>query len=661
MNRLADEGSPYLRQHAENPVHWYPWGEEAFEAARAADKPIFLSIGYSACHWCHVMAHESFEDDATAAVVNELFVSVKVDREERPDVDAVYMEALQAMSGSGGWPLTAFLTPDGRPFFTGTYFPRVGGHGHPAFLDVCRAVHDAWVTRRDDLLEQADLIVEHLRSTSLTAGSELPDPVALGAARDTLIAQHDAEFGGFGTAPKFPRTMSLELLLRHHARTGDAEALAVVTRSLDHMAAGGIHDHLGGGFARYSVDRQWLVPHFEKMLYDQALLARTYLHAWQVTGEPRHRRVVDDVLGYVLTDLRHPLGGFYAAEDADSEGVEGRFYVWTPEQIREVLGHDAAPAIEWWGVTDAGNFEGANILHRMHAVGAPDPEPPFVADLRRRLLEARAERTRPGLDDKVLTEWNGLVIATLAEAGAATGNEAWVDAATTAADHLLRRHRDDQGRWMRSWQDDGRGGRARHLAMAADHAALLDAFVRLAEATGVARWVDEARSVADQMLALFWDDDSAGLFTTGHDAERLVSRAKDLLDDATPSANSMAAVGLVRLAALTGEDRYRDRATDIVALVGATAAEHPAALAHLLAAFDLLVHGVEEIAVVGDVPELVQVVHQRYLPGAVLAWGEPYDSPLWEGREDGRAYVCRDFTCHQPVATPEELAAQLAG
>src|SRR4051812_24035507 len=362
MNRLADETSPYLRQHADNPVDWRPWGEEAFAEARASDRPILLSIGYSACHWCHVMAHESFEDPATAAVMNELFVNIKVDREERPDVDAVYMEAVQAMTGSGGWPLTAFITPDGEPFFTGTYFPPEPSHGRPSFLQVCHAIDDAWKHRRNELAEQAAKVTAHLAAPNLAGADGDVDATILDDARDRLVQEHDARWGGFGGAPKFPQTMSLELLLREHARTGDAEALAVVTRSLDAMAAGGIHDHLGGGFARYSVDQRWLVPHFEKMLYDQALLARVYLHAWQVTGVARHRQVVEDTLGYVLRDLRHPAGGFFSAEDADSEGVEGRFYVWTPEEITEVLGLDAGPAMAWWGVTPHGNFEGTTIL-----------------------------------------------------------------------------------------------------------------------------------------------------------------------------------------------------------------------------------------------------------------------------------------------------------
>ena len=658
MNRLADETSPYLRQHADNPVDWRPWGEEARAEARASDRPIFLSIGYSACHWCHVMAHESFEDPAVAKVVNELFVPVKVDREERPDVDAIYMEATQAMTGSGGWPLTAFLTPAGEPFFTGTYFGPDASHGRPSFLQVCRAVDDAWRNRRGELEDQAARLTAHVASSSLRSATGSADVAALDGARDRLVADHDPGRGSFGGAPKFPQTMSLDLLLRRHARTGDDDALAVVTRSLDAMAAGGIHDHLGGGFARYSVDDRWLVPHFEKMLYDQALMARVYLHAWQVTGADRYQQVLTDTIGYVLRQLRHREGGFFAAEDADSEGVEGKFYVWTPEQFHRALGIDAEPAMAWWGVTEGGNFEGSTILNRLHA-SAEEPEPPLIADARRRLLEARDERVRPGLDDKVLTEWNALMVATLAEAGAATGNRLWTDEAVRTAEFLLTHLRTPEGRWLRSWQDDGDAGRAQHLALGVDHAALVEAFTRVAEATGQARWIVAARAVADEFIRLFWDSEDGGFFTTGDDAERLIARTKDVMDNATPSANSTAALALLRLAALTGDERYRRHGEAAVATVAGVAAQHPAAFAHLLASVDLMVQGVDEVAVVGDAPALVLAVQTRYLPGAVLAWGEHYESPLWEDRRDGHAYVCRDFTCAAPVTDAAALVAQL--
>ncbi len=659
MNRLAAETSPYLRQHADNPVDWYPWGEEAFAAAHQLDRPVLLSVGYSACHWCHVMAHESFEDPETAAVMNELFVNVKVDREERPDVDAVYMEATQAMTGSGGWPMTVLMTPDGQPFFCGTYFPKAAHHGRPGFVDLCRAADDAWRNRRDELLDQAGRLTEHLGRTSLTSDGDLPDAAVVERARDQLLAQHDRRWGGFGGAPKFPQTMALELLVRRHSTTpgGDAEALAAVTTTLDAMASGGIYDHLGGGFARYSVDQMWLVPHFEKMLYDQALLTKVYLHAWQATGEARFLQIVTETIGYVLRDLHHPAGGFNSAEDADSEGVEGKFYVWTLDQLHDVLGPDADAAAAHWGVTAAGNFEGATILNRMHARGRWDRSD-LVEDLRMRLFDAREGRVRPGLDDKVLTEWNALMCATLAEAGAATGNRAWVDAAVLDAEFLLANLRREDGRWLRSWQGDD-GGRARHLAYAVDHAALIDAFTRLAEATGEARWIQSARDAADALIELFWDEDGAGFFTTGRDAERLVAHSKDLLDNATPSANSTAALGLLRLAALTGGEVYRDKAAAVLSLLGRVTTDHPTAVPHLLGAVDLWHAGATEIAVVGDAPDLVQTVQSQLLPNAVLAWGEPYASPLWEGRESGHAYVCRDFACQAPVTEASALMAQL--
>ncbi|MEY2590991.1 MAG: uncharacterized protein QOJ67_2975 [Acidimicrobiaceae bacterium] len=662
MNRLAGETSPYLRQHRDNPVDWYPWADEAFARARAEDRPVLLSIGYSACHWCHVMAHESFEDADTAAVMNELFVNVKVDREERPDVDAIYMDATQAMTGHGGWPMTVFMTPDGRPFYCGTYFPNQRRHGMPAFLDICRAVDDAWRNRRDDLLEQASNLTEAMGRESLidieagaNGGDGLPGTELLTAAHRQLREIHDDRWGGFGGPPKFPQTMSLELLLRAHQHNGSEGTLAVVRTSLDAMASGGIFDHLGGGFARYSVDGQWLVPHFEKMLYDQALLARVYLHAWQVTGAPGYRQVVEETIGYVLRDLRHPLGGFFSAEDADSEGEEGRFYVWNPAQVREVLGDDAEAAMEWYGVTDVGNFEGNTILNRIPHRGDL-LRPPEIESARARLLAARGSRVRPGLDDKVLAEWNGLMLSTLAEAAAATSSGEWLAAAIATGEFLLRELRRPDGRWLRSWQADAG---AKTLAFAADHAALVDGFTRLAEATGEARWIAAAIETAEAMLGLFWDDEGGGLFTTGHDGEALVARPKDLLDNATPSANSMAAAGLLRLAGLTGVDRYQQRGEAILRLLGPVAGRHPTAFAHLLGAVDLLDSGITEVAVVGDRPDLVAEVQHRYLPNAVLAWGEPYESPLWHAREDGLAYVCRDFACQAPVADVAALAAQL--
>ena len=659
-NRLGRETSPYLRQHAGNPVDWYPWGEEAFAAARERDVPILLSVGYSACHWCHVMAHESFEDPGVADLMNRLFVNVKVDREERPDVDAVYMEAVQALTGRGGWPMTVFVAPDGRPFFGGTYFPPRPLGGMPAFTQVLDAVADAWRNRREEALAQADALARAIADrTTLPAApavGHLAHRQVLDGAFRSLRAAHDDTWGGFGGAPKFPQPSMLELLLRAYAHNGGDDTRRIIGTTLDAMASGGVYDQLGGGFARYSVDERWLVPHFEKMLYDQAGLARVYLHAWQATGEARWRQVVDETVGYVLRDLRGPDGGLYSAEDADSEGEEGRFYLWTPEEITAVLGAELAPvAMEWWGVTPEGNFEGRSILHRPARGDLLRPAP--VEHARRSLFDARCARARPGLDDKALTEWNAMFCATLAEAAAATGRADWAAAASEIGDFLLGALRRPDGRWLRSWQ----GGRARHLAYASDHAWLVDAFTRLAEMSGRARWLSAAGETADAMLELFWDGDAGGFFTTGADAERLLVRTKDVFDGATPSANAVAAVALLRLEALTGGRRWGDHARRVLELVLPTAASHPTAFTHLLAGLDLADAGATEVVVAGDRPDLVRAVHERYLPNVVLAWGERTPGPLWEGREDGAAYVCQAYSCRTPARTVDELVAQLTG
>jgi hypothetical protein len=657
VNRLAAETSPYLRQHADNPVDWYPWGDEAFAAAKDRDVPILLSVGYSACHWCHVMAHESFEDDGVAAVMNRVFVNVKVDREERPDVDDIYMEATQAVTGQGGWPMTVACTPDGRPFFAGTYFPKERRGGMIGFVELCERIDELWRTRRDELVAQADQLTGSLgRSALLDAGSDLPTTTQVDEATEALLAASDLERGGLGGAPKFPQPMAQEALAAAAGR-GDQRALAALTTTLDHMAAGGIYDHLGGGFSRYSVDAVWLVPHFEKMLYDNALLIRLYLHGWQLTGADRFRQVLTETVDYVLRDLRQPGGGIASAEDADSEGEEGKFYVWSDTDVRTVLGEDADVARQWYGFRPGGNFEhGTTIPNRLHAVGEL-ARPHEVESARVALFEARATRVRPGLDDKVLTEWNAYLVAALAEAGAATGEAAWIDAAVEIAEFLLANLRRPDGRWLRAWQAEAG---AKHLAYATDHGALLDTFTRLAEATGEARWLAEARSVADALLDLFWDDERGGVFTTGHDAEALIARPKDLMDNATPGANGLAAVGLLRLAALTDDERYRAAGEAVVRLLAPLAVQHPTAFGHALAAVDLVARGTTEVVVAGDRPDLVAAVHRRYLPGAVLAWGERYDSPLWEAREDGRAYVCRSYACQLPAEDVETLDAQLA-
>jgi uncharacterized protein YyaL (SSP411 family) len=580
------------------------------------------------------------------------------------------------MTGSGGWPMSVFLAPDRRPFFGGTYFPPEGRHGGPSFRTVLTALTDVWDNRRDEVEEQAGELAEAIGSRSVLAtgpgdhstlgalrgGDDGPDLVE--AAVADLARRFDATWGGFGPAPKFPQPTSVELCLRRAGRhPDDHQALRMATTTLDAMAAGGIHDHLAGGFARYATDPEWLVPHFEKMLYDQAGLLRAYLHGWQATGRPDYLRVVEGIVAYVTADLTDGEGGLYSAEDADSEGVEGRFYVWTPDQVSEAVGRggsDPAGAVAdalagWFAITPAGNFEGSTILRR--PVGAPLGGPADVELGRARLLEARSGRVRPGLDDKVLTEWNAMYASSLAEAAAATGRRDWAGRAIAIGEFLythLRRTAD--GRWLRSWQ---RQGGARHLAYAADHAWLVDAFTRLAELTGEARWTERACQAADTLLDLFHDDEGGGFFTTGHDAEALIVRTKDVLDGATPSANATAALALARLGALTGDDRYTGAAREVVAMVGTLLSRHPAAFAHTVLAADLLRRGATEVVITGDRPDLVETVQRRWLPDAVLAWGEPTGSPLWEGRSGDLAYVCREYACQTPAADPATLVDQL--
>ncbi|HVT78192.1 MAG TPA: thioredoxin domain-containing protein [Acidimicrobiales bacterium] len=658
-NRLATQASPYLRQHADNPVDWWPWGEEAFAEARATGKPVLLSIGYAACHWCHVMAHESFEDAATAAVMNERFVNIKVDREERPDVDAIYMDATQAMTGRGGWPMTVFVEPDAqRPFFAGTYFPPQRRHGMPSFTDVMDAVHDAWVNRKDEVLAQADQVTDAVRARSTGGFSLLPpaqrrefDP--LDGTVQLLLANHDDRLGGFGGAPKFPQPSMVDALFLG-ARAGNEAAQRAATRTLDAMAAGGIHDHLGGGFARYSVDPQWLVPHFEKMLYDQAGFVRVYTHGAQLTGKRWYHQVVTRTIEYVLRDLRLPGGGLASAEDADSEGHEGLFYTWSPEEIRNAL-HDDALADEFmafYGVAPGGNFEGRSILFR--PVDADPTVPPNVARAAQVLFDVRATRVRPLRDDKVITETNAMFVAALAEAGSAFGRDDWLAAAVETAEFLLARLRAGH-RWMRAWQQESG---AQHLAVAGDYAWLVDAFTRLGEATGTARWTNEARTAADALLDLFWDGDGGGLFTVGRDAPALVANPKETFDGATPSTNAVGALGLARLGALTGVERYTDRAREIVA--GLPIGDHPAGFSHAVYVAHLLAQGITEVVIPGRNNALVAAYRGEWRPLSVLAWGEPYDSPLWEGRTEGNAYVCRDYVCELPVQHVEALLKSLA-
>jgi uncharacterized protein YyaL (SSP411 family) len=671
VNRLAGETSPYLRQHADNPVDWYPWGDEAFEKARAEDKPVLLSVGYSSCHWCHVMAHESFEDPDVAAVMNRLVVSVKVDREERPDVDGIYMQAVQAMTGRGGWPMTVFLDPEGRPFFGGTYFPKEERHGMPGFVTVLDAVDEAWRGRRDDLLQQAGKltkVLERTGSLGATGDGPAPSPEILARGYESVRAQYDPQFGGFGPAPKFPQAMTLDFLLRTFVRNQAPETLEMVRVSLDAMAAGGMYDQVGGGFHRYSTDAHWLVPHFEKMLYDQALLTSAYLHAHLVTGEPRYRRVVEETIGYVLRDLRHEQGGFFSAEDADSEGVEGKFYLWSLEEIEGICGEDAPEVVRSFGVTEGGNFEDPHTGYRgniLNVVDRTEDPPEAVQRAVPKLFAAREQRVRPGLDDKVLLAWNALFLRSLAEAAAAFERDDWMDAARRNARFLLTDLRRGDGRLLRSWQD----GRANHLAYAEDYAALLEALVTLAEVDDVS-WLADARWVADELLRLFHDDEGGGFFTTGVDAESLIVRPKEYQDNATPAENSLASTGLLRLAALTGVGRYEVPAEEVLRLLGSVLAEHASAFAYLLGALERLVTPPLEVAVIGDrdgADVLRREVHGRLLPAAVTVSAAPGAgadvTPLLADRAlvDGKptAYVCEHFACRQPVTTPEDLRAQL--
>jgi uncharacterized protein YyaL (SSP411 family) len=591
-NALAQETSPYLRQHAENPIDWLPWGPVALARARAEDRPLLVSIGYSACHWCHVMERESFEDAGTARLMNERFVCVKVDREERPDIDAIYMEAVQAMTGQGGWPLNVFLTPEQLPFYGGTYFPPEPRHGMPAWTQVLQAIADSWQADREQIRGGGERLRERLSGAArLSPSSEPLGQSTLALAVNKLAESFDARHGGFGgpptQAPKFPQAPVLEFLL-----LGDARAMALTT--LHAMAGGGIHDQLGGGFSRYSVDAAWTVPHFEKMLYDNALLARAYLHGWQASGDERLLSVCRDTLDWALREMRGPEGGFYSALDADSEGVEGRFYVWSVAELTEVLGEDAPAAIAWLGVTEQGNFKdpvggpeghrpGMNVLTDRGAAGGRAPDLQTRTRIRETLLRARAKRVRPALDDKRLTSWNALMVSALAEAGAALGGEdgdRYLQAAVACAEFLHREMRDERGRLLRTYND----GRAKLDGYLEDHAFLLEALIVMFEATCEERWFHRATALADEMIERFADTERGGFYATASDGEALIVRRKDLDDSPIPSGSSSAAMGLLRLAQLTGEERYERHALATIALVSEIAPRHPGAFGHMLQA-----------------------------------------------------------------------------
>jgi len=692
-NRLATETSPYLLQHADNPVDWYPWGEEALAKAQAEEKPIFLSIGYSACHWCHVMAHESFEDPNAAAILNQHFVSIKVDREERPDLDRIYMGAVQAMTGSGGWPMSVFLTPEGLPFYAGTYFPPTHRYGLPSFQQVLEAIVRGWRDRRAELVESSQQVLAVLQQQQGGGYGETEAalrPATLAAAVARLQATFDAENGGWGGAPKFPQPMALEFLLRQHHRTGETAILDLVTQTLEAMARGGIYDQLGGGFHRYSVDGRWGTPHFERMLYDNAQLARVYLHAWQVTGNVFFRTISEEILDYVTREMtcgganaatspmspgrnRHRsdgwtdgTGGFYSSQDADSEGEEGKFFVWRPAEIRAVLGDEAERFMAAYGVTEAGNFEGKNILHLLGSV----EERESLAPAREKLLAAREQRVHPGRDDKVLTAWNGLMLAAFAEAARALGREDYRQVAVGNADFLLREMRRENGRLWRTWN----AGQAKLNGYLEDYTHLIEGLLELYQTTFEPRWYTAAQELAETMVAHFRHPEGgkaeglAGFYDTSNDHEALVVRPRDLQDNATPSGNGMAAYVLPRLAGLAVEPRYHELAEESLRSVQSLLAQYPLGFGQWLIALDYLLVAPRELAIVGDAAadgaqELLQVAQDGYRPHQVVALGapsaDPAAIPLLQGRNllDGQptAYVCTGATCRPPVSDPDDL------
>ncbi|MEU5659159.1 thioredoxin domain-containing protein [Streptomyces sp. NPDC047737] len=673
-NRLAQTTSPYLRQHADNPVDWWPWSPEAFEEARRRGVPVLLSVGYASCHWCHVMAHESFEDTTVADYLNAHFVPVKVDREERPDVDAVYMEAVQAATGQGGWPMTVFLTADAEPFYFGTYFPPEPRHGMPSFQQVLEGVVAAWTDRREEVAEVAGRIVRDLAGRSLAAGgTELPGEPDLAQALLRLTRDYDEKHGGFGGAPKFPPSMVIEFLLRHHARTGAEGALQMAADSCAAMAHGGIYDQLGGGFARYSVDREWVVPHFEKMLYDNALLCRVYAHLWRATGSDLARRVALETADFMVRELRTAEGGFASALDADSEDaqgrhVEGAFYVWTPAQLREVLGEeDAAFAAGYFGVTEEGTFEeGSSVLRLARDGQEQDADPARVADVRARLLAARELRTRPERDDKIVAAWNGLAIAALAEAGAYFDRPDLVERATEAADLLVRVHMGDVARLCRTSRD-GRAGD--NSGVLEDYGDVAEGFLALASVTGEGVWLEFAGFLLDIVLAHFRGEHGE-LFDTADDAEQLIRRPQDPTDSATPAGWTAAAGALLSYAAHTGSEAHRSAAEGALGIVAALGPKAPRFIGWGLAVAEALLDGPREVAVAGPVAgELHRTALLGSAPGAVVAAGEGPDAgaefPLLVDRPqvggEPTAYVCRHFVCDAPTTDAGELAVKLGG
>lgn len=679
MNRLTNETSPYLRQHAENPVDWYAWGEEALGRAKTEDKPILLSVGYSACHWCHVMAHESFEHQPTANMMNELFINIKVDREERPDVDDIYMQAVVALSGHGGWPMTVFLTPDGRPFYGGTYYPREPRHGMPAFREVLAGVAEAYRQRREQVEDAADNLTEALKRDTLGIGGNSSELNAdlLTTAYKGIGQSFDRMRGGFGSAPKFPQPMNLEFLLRAHVRSGDPDPLHWATFTLKKMARGGLYDQLGGGFHRYSVDAIWLVPHFEKMLYDNAQLSRLYLHAGQVTGEEFYKSVAVEIYDYILREMTSLEGGFYSATDADSEGEEGKFFVWSKKEIEDILGADAPVAIEYWGVSRSGNFEGHNILNVPNEDEVVADRLKLSADeLRAKIIACkdklyahRTQRVHPGLDDKILTGWNGLMLASLAEAARVLDRKDYREAAVKSGTFLLRVMTAPDGRLYRSHKD----GVSKINATLEDYACLIDGLLELYQTTFDERWFTAARRLADHVLAHFAAMDG-GFFDTSDDHEMLIARPRNMQDNAVPSGNAILAKSLIRLAAYTGEARYDEAARKTLGLLTEAFKQYPQAFGEGLSAVDMLVSGLDEVAIIGapdsaDTKALLDTVQKPFHPNVITALS-PVDIPAesaipllsYRTLRNGQptVYVCRHFACAHPVNTPQETQALLS-
>ena len=680
-NRLANETSPYLLQHANNPVDWYPWGDEALERARAEDKPILLSVGYSACHWCHVMERESFENHEIAAQMNDGFVSVKVDREERPDIDSIYMTAVQAMTGHGGWPMTVFLTPDGKPFYGGTYFPPEDRGGMPSFPRVLEAISDAYNSSRSDILQNTEHLLERMRQMSAVGqqGFEPLTDEVMRLAMRKAASDFDPRHGGFGLQPKFPQPMTYEFLLRHYLRSEDSEALHMVELTLQRMATAGIYDQIGGGFHRYSTDNFWLVPHFEKMLYDNALLVRLYLHAYQITGNPLYRRIVEETLEYVTREMTSPESGFYSAQDADSEGVEGKFFIWLPHEIEDALGEEDGEIINrYFGVTPHGNFEGRNILRvAMDAANLAREEGMDAAEFgdllaraKSRLLAVRNERIAPGLDDKILTSWNGLMLAAFAEAAAVLGRSDYAEIAERSADFLLANMLDDNGRLLRTYKD----GTAKLNGYLEDYAFLIDGLLTLHEVNFNRKTLDAAIELGNAMVNLFWDNATGQFFDTGHDHEQLVVRPKDLTDNAIPCGSSMAVDVLLRLAVITGDGDMERRASSALRGVRQLMMTFPTAAGQWLGALDFYLSRVKEIVIVGergdgDTDALLGEVYRHYIPNRVLLGATEGDDannglPLFADRRriDGAAtaYLCENYVCQLPVTDPQAFARQLA-